>query len=206
MTTKDRALRHEVEAPKITDALYDGFRNEPSAIGMDPTDGLPRQVVSHPYEDAQAPPLEPGSMVCMADTSSFVVRDEWGVVAQQFPEEAVERMPNGAYRTRSDTGLHLRVEPIRPQCKYYARQYVPFPEELSHRMVMRLCTARRDDEGEFLDMGNVAIYACELRSPSIGSGAELIDEADAAIMARQREKKALEVEDDFDLEQALEDQ
>lgn len=205
MTTKgpDRpsAPRHAVEGPKITDAIYQAFPNHPTPVGIDPSDGLPRMAVTHPYQDAQAPELTHESMVCMADVSAFVRRNQWGEVAETHAPSAVERTPDGRYRLRTDQGA---VEPIRPQCEHYRRQYVPFPDDPEHPLVIRLCVARRTDEGEFVDVGNAAIYACELRSPVYGCGVEKIDAADEAIMARQQQKKALEVEDDFDVTTALE--
>lgn len=246
--SKAPAVRHEVEGPRMTDALYEPFKNEPTPIGVDPADGLPRPIVSQAWQDAQAPELDPDRFVCMADCSAFVIRAEWGDVRLRLPPSDVERAPDGRWRIsvakliphvqepiaayreqfaklRAERGLepapppteievlaksaltfvkgYVEVEPIRPQCRHYARQLVPFPEEKTRTLALRLCTARRTDEGEFLDVGNAQILACELRSPVYGNEAEQIDAFDARTLAEQQKSKAKEVADDFDLDAAL---
>lgn len=57
------------------------------------------------------------------------------------------------------------VQPIRPQCVHYARQMTDFGDDLDHKFVERLCTARRDSGGEFLSLRDNRMYACELREP-----------------------------------------
>lgn len=44
-----------------------------------------------------APPLTPDTLVCIADTSKFVFRDEWGEVLLEFEESEVHRAPNGRW-------------------------------------------------------------------------------------------------------------
>lgn len=242
------AVRHEVEGPKITDALYQPFKNEPTPVSFDPADGLPRPVVSQALADAQAPELDRARFVCMADCSSFVIRDTWGKIIVSLEPSEVERAPDGRWRVatatlipkvkdridaarrrwqeraapgydreRSDAdvcvtlfgggdddgGSYCMVDPLRPQCSHYARQLVPFPEERERSLAIRLCTARRTDEGEFLDLGNQQILACELREPVFGNEAEQIDAFDERTIAAQEAAKAAEVADDFDLDAAL---
>jgi len=253
---KAPAVRHEVEGPRMTDALYEPFKNEPTPIGVDPADGLPRPIVSQAWEDAQAPELDPHRFVCMADCSAFVIRDEWGDPIVRLDPSEVERAPDGRWRIKSETlapklqerieaartrrrqrrrsgatgprrefpggpqlsepsdselcelivGGHdgyCLVEPLRPQCHHYARQLVPFPEEKTRTLALRLCTARRTDEGEFLDVGNAQILACELRSPVYGNEVAQIDAFDARTIEHQQKSRANEVADDFDLDAAL---
>lgn len=248
---KASAVRHEVEGPRMTDALYEPFKNEPTPIGVDPSDGLPRPIVSQVWQDAQAPELDPERFVCMADCSSFVLRDHWGVPVLRFEPSEVERAPNGLWRVKTATVAtklkeqdgpdthtnrlsvtlraraadaldvkdptdeqvceylfegrlgYVAVEPIRPQCVHYARQLVPFPEEKTHSLAIRLCTARRTDEGEFLDLGNQQVLACELRSPVYGNEVAQIDAFDARTLEAQKKSRADEVADDFDLDAAL---
>ena len=204
------AVRHEAEGPRITDALYQAFPNTPQLTGIDPTDGLPRPIVSQAWKDAQAPDLDPERFVCMADCSRFVVRDEQGFVVTEHEPTAVKRSPNGTWFVERETGfafwrrtLRVVVEPVRKQCDHYARQLVPFPEDIEHSMVARLCTARRTDEGEFLDLGNQQVLACELRRPAMGSGHEQLDAFDARTIAAQLATKGREVVDDFDVDVAL---
>jgi hypothetical protein len=237
----------------MTDALYEGFKNEPAPVGIDPADGLPRPVLSQAWQDAQAPALDPDRFVCMGDFSTFVIRTSWGDPIATFAPGEVERAPDGRWRVslatvvtklrdqidaawaeqkkRKDWQLlgpveqsdelcaaryvqrvagqasvsqgYVAVEPLRPQCKHYARQLVPFPEERDRTLAIRLCTARRTDEGEFLDLGNQQVLACELRSPKYGNGASQIDAFDERTVAAQREAVQLEVADDFDLDAAL---
>lgn len=231
----------------MTDSLYEGFKNEPAPVGIDPADGLPRPVVSQAWQDAQAPELDPSRFVCMADCSEFVIRGSWGDPLIRIPPSAVERAPNGRWRVSveklvphagpqinaqreevtkrrrregvkgepelTDAALcaqaflakagYVAVEPIRPQCTHYARQLVPFPEEKTRTLALRLCTARRTDEGEFLDIGNAQVLACELRSPVYGNEAGQIDAFDERTIAEQQKTKANAVADDFDVDAAL---
>lgn len=247
---KAPAVRHEVEGPRMADALYEPFKNEPTPIGVDPSDGLPRPIVSQAWKDAQAPELDPSRFVCMADCSAFVIRGEWGEPIVRLAPSEVERAPDGRWRVkaavlapkvkerlgaareratkrarrelqgrpfsppeRSDAEVcqavfggadgYCIVEPIRPQCHHYARQLIPFPDDREHTMAIRLCTARRTDEGEFLDVGNQQVLACELRSPVYGNEAARIDAFEAQTFEDQKKSKANEVADDFDLDAAL---
>lgn len=248
MTTSDEgpgkapAVRHEVEGPRMSDALYEPFKNEPTPIGVDPSDGLPRPIVSQAWKDAQAPELDPDRFVCMADCSAFVIRGEWGEPLLRLEPSEVERAPDGRWRVRAETlALKLKdqittkmraraadsldvgnpsdaqvceymfdgsdgyceVEPIRPQCEHYARQLIPFPEDPERTLAIRLCTARRTDEGEFLDLGNQQVLACELRRPVYGNEVTRIDAFDTTTLEEQKKSKANRVTDDFDLDAAL---
>lgn len=213
------AMRHEAEGPRITDALVQAFPNKPTVIGTDPSDGLPRPTVSHAWKDAQAPDLDIEKFVCMGDFSKFVARDSLGRIVAEFTPAEVTRHPVGVWtvpealwgeRFVKDSplphqpfpGAYL-VQPIRPQCSYYARQLVPFPEDIEHPLIARLCTARRTDEGEFLDLGNQQMLACELRLPVFGNQREQLDAFDDRTIAAQRARKSEEVGDDFDVDAAL---
>lgn len=205
------APRHEVEAPGITDELYEAFPNRPAVHGMNPKDGIPQPVPPHSITDALAPDLDPAKFVCMADLSMFVVRDpEWGDIIERFEPSVVERAPDGGFRVK----VHRRrlfgsvaewqeVEPIRPQCEHYARQLVPFPDDADWTLIVRLCTVRRTDEGEFLSLGNQLVLGCELRSPVYGNESQKIDVRDDEIIAAARKKKAQAAADDFDVTAAL---
>lgn len=233
----------------MADALYEPFKNEPTPIGVDPSDGLPRPIVSQAWKDAQAPALDLARFVCMADCSAFVIRDSWGAPIVRLDPAEVDRAPDGRWRVKAET-LALKVkdridaarsarrsrdkrhrppgvsapkrtdaemcelmfsgsdgycivEPLRPQCHHYARQLIPFPDDREHTMAIRLCTARRTDEGEFLDVGNQQVLACELRSPVFGNEAARIDAFEAQTFEDQKQSKANEVADDFDLDAAL---
>jgi hypothetical protein len=205
------APRHMVEAPSIQDELYQAFPEGPAIHGFDPQDGLPRPMPANSIKDAEAPDLDPERFVCMGDYSTFVLRDEWGVIEQTFTPAQVRRTPIGAYRVpvkgRTMLGFPttewLEVEPVRPQCHHYARQLTPFPDDPEYSNAVRLCTARRTDEGEFLSLGNTQVLACELREPPYGNEQEKIDVFDAKIIADVRAKKAAQPVDDFDVTAAL---
>lgn len=78
-------------------ALYQDSAKAPDAIGMDPDDGLPRVIPAISMEDSMAPPLTVARLVCMADTSEYVVRDEYGNVKASYKPEQVTRSVSGTY-------------------------------------------------------------------------------------------------------------
>lgn len=96
----------------------------------------------------------------------------------------------------------FEVEPVRPQCKYYARQLMDFDgRDQEHKQVTRLCTARRTDNGEFLSLNDMRMHACELRDPCDAS-VWAIDQIDDRIVADVRRKQADDA-DRFDVDAAL---
>ena len=95
----------------------------------------------------------------------------------------------------------IEVEPLRPQCRHYRRQFQDFPDTPGRHMVIRLCTARMTDEGEFLSLRDQEMLGCEIRSPSIGNQAHLMDEYDAVQVAKARKQKTADAE--FDIDGAL---
>jgi hypothetical protein len=100
------------------------------------------------------------------------------------------------------------VEAIRPACKHYARQLQPFPLDPTHRSIMRLCTARRVDYGDFLAVGDQLMFACDLRSPPLGGRHDLAEAFDERSLADARAAAILKAEEDgtaagFDLDAEL---
>jgi len=196
--------------------IYEAFPQRPMAYGMDPTDGMPRPAVSSALKDAYAPPLTPATLVCMADTSEFVRRDEWGVVTHRWDPKHVERMPNGKWRARAKDATpryplprwklmrctgYVTVEPIRPQCRHYARQMTDFQDDPEAKFVARLCTARRNSEEGFLSVRDAQVFACELRVPSDHASRENIDAFDEKKIALGEER--LKAPEEFDVEAEL---
>jgi len=59
-------------------------------------DGLPVVVAADTRNDI--PPLSVKSLVCMGDTSLFVLRDMWGEIKATFERKDVDRSPLGLYR------------------------------------------------------------------------------------------------------------
>jgi hypothetical protein len=142
------------------EALYEHFENRPVPVGRDPTDGLPTPTLQrHTF----APPLALDTLVCLPDESSFVRRERsWGTVLKMFSPDEVEQMPNGRWRHKVDL---LEVEPVRPRCRHFVRQFMDITDDDKGGMLERCCTARRDSGGEFLSLMNAQMAACELREP-----------------------------------------
>jgi len=88
----------------------------------------------------------------------------------------------------------------RPVCAHYKRQMVDVAGT-DHKLVLRFCVARTDEDGGYMSLRDSAIYACDLRSPPDPVSGNKLDEADAKIMADAAEAAAAEAP--FDLETAL---
>jgi hypothetical protein len=217
----DSELEHEapwrIDGPTPAQEVYEAFPEAPAAYGINPDDGLPQPRVPASIKLARAAPLLRETFVCMEDVRRFVIRDDWGRVKFSFAPEHVRRYEDGKYRVEvtpavphgmealeyvvTRRGLqrtrHIEVEPVRPQCSHYARQLVDFPDDPDYRFVVRLCTARRTDSGEFLSLRDMKMYACELRNPR----AYLVDEDQLVRSDEQRVHAAEQQrhdEQDFD--------
>lgn len=197
-----------VERDGLDYPLYQQSSAPPDAIGMDPEDGMPKQIPSTAVEDSRAPALRVATFVCMADTSKFVIRDRWGEVEQEFAPDEVGRAPDGRYRVAerkahevhrclSELGF-IEVEPIRPQCKHYVRQLVPWPDNPDVKRCQRYCSALKNEQGELLSLADQEILACEIRDPRTEDD-EQIDAFDQLIIARGAEAEG-ETEFDIDAE------
>ena len=139
-------------------------------------DGMPTQVSL--AENSDIPPLTLQSLVCLEDTSTFVLRDSVGRIRQSFEPEQVEQMPNGYWYVDAEhikaglideklraKGKLIAVEPIRPRCQHYVEQSTSF-ELNAHALVhLRLCSGRRSNGGAFMSVRDTGIYACSMRSP-----------------------------------------
>lgn len=241
-----------VGVPRMQDEIYQAFKNEPTPVGIDPVDGLPRQTVPHSLKVALAPALAPETMVCMGDVSSFVLVNNFGDALATFEPHEVECAPNGRYRARTQLAYErckasvtvrralelakshgddvtdekspfvflaailqtvvgtvitidwVTVEPLRPPCKHYARQLTDF-EDPDAKMIMRLCTVRRTDEGEFVSLRDTVVYACELRSPRDPITEQQLTSFDDNLVRLGRQRKQEESET-FDVDAALNEQ
>lgn len=213
----DEVRAHLVERPRATDQIYQAYPNTPVHSALDPVDGLPTPVMPHSIESALAPRLSRRTLVCLGEHSSYVVRDQWGIIKAVFQPEEVELTPGGQYRVPRELAAerlseqidarsqHYAVEPLVPQCKWYAAQLQDFPQDPDHKIVLRHCTARRVDYGDFLSLNDQAVYACELRDPPVGNRIELVRAHDAQQIAETAAKELADQAEqgDFDLEQAL---
>lgn len=208
------------EAVKIpeehpTDGDLHDHQPSTMAFGLDPADGLPRMQTG-PWGDKLAPPLDPDTLVCMEDTSAYVLRDAGGHVVATFAPAEVRLLADGravisrvTALARLDPpsksgvrplfafalalaavrdGTDVTLEPLRHKCAHYARQMNDFPGDLSHRMVLRLCTAKRTDNGEFESLGNSQVHACELREPRDARTEALLREFDERAVKAGRER------------------
>lgn len=240
-----------LDRPKAADQVYQAYPNQPQHYGLDEKDGLPKPVIPSSLADAIAPSLSHENLVCMADESAFVVRDEWSREIARFDADSVlvRRLPDGrrvvqGYDLYAMTPSYLfafwywlwglvralfgdphrlyvrqsgawyapselvEVEPVRPQCRHYARQLQDFPQAEDALYNIRICTARRVDYGDFMSLNDQRMMACELREPSIGNNRARIEEFDRVVIARGREQVERDAAEDeeFDIEQALDDQ
>ena len=204
---------------RADEAIYQGFAPGPEPIVLG-EDGLPTldTPTAHPY----APPLHPKTMVCIGDTSSFVTRDEWGEVTVSFQPEEVSRAADGRYyvpRVEYEKRLagdkhpatveyiervyrgRQEVFPVRPQCKFLARQMTDFQDATGQQFVERLCLARRDSESFFLSLRDTQVHACEMREPRDPESEERLARFDAAKIKLGRER--YEEGGEFDVDAAL---
>ena len=205
--------------PRPDHEIYDAFPNEPSIFGTDPKDGLPKPAVNTAIADAFVPPLEVQTFICMADTSWFVFRDERRRIVAKFDPSEVERAPDGTYFVTGKTAMtrfpdvatsplplraEIVVEPIRPACAHYKRQKVDFELDASHRIIRRVCTAQRGENGEFFSVRDNRVQACDMRSPrDLESEERELDAFDKQKIAEGRKRAE---DESFDIEKALEAQ
>ena len=187
-------------------------------IGFDPQDQMPK-ILSGSFEGSLAPTLDPETLLCMEDSSSYVLRDAGGNVMARFAPDEVDRTGSVPTVSRISALSHLaprypvprfrdtrrlrlavgalldgptvRVEPVRPQCRHYARQIIDFPGEAGHIMMRRFCRANRTDDGEYESVREALVFACELRDPRDSSSEDQIHkfDDDRVRAGRQRNKE-----------------
>lgn len=174
------------DAPKAGDEVRQAFdEDQPSHYAIDPKDGLPLPIIDETTLDvAQPRPLAVDTLVCMADTRQFVLRGERGEIKRTFEPSEVERAPDGLYYAPAGWwGRRRVVEPMRPQCSHYARQLIDHPGDPDHKQIVRLCTARRVDYGDFLSLTDDRMHACELREPRYVTADKTLDDIDGEKIA-----------------------
>lgn len=171
----------EADSFRPFDEFAEGY--QPTAIPRTTgPDGLP-QHVDPGYRGEDIPPLSTENLVCMGDFSSFVQRDSFGRVRLKTEPEKVQQMPDGKWYRNAGTDEEPfleEVEPIRPPCVHYARQVTQLEKNPEHRLHARLCTARRTTSGAFMDLGDLAMWACSMRSPRDLDSEKTIKEFDDA--------------------------
>lgn len=189
----DDAAGPGLDRHRADEAIYQGFDPPPMQWGPG-SDGMPELKTQGSLPIVA--PLSPKTLVCMADTSSFVVRDRWGAVVAEFEPGDVDRAPDGTWFVPLKSALgkvpllslvgrlepasrRVRVEPRRPQCRYMRRQMTDFQDDPDHHFVERLCTARRDSESFFLTVRDSQYHACELREPRDPESERRLDRFDA---------------------------
>jgi hypothetical protein len=195
----------------------------PSPMNYGPAgDGLPTpQLQNHlPL----APPLELSTFVCLGDESEFVLREKgWGEIAGRFKPDIVKTAPSGEryvsleaavesgarwlaiLRATDPFTLRVRVEPVRPQCKFLAQQMTDFGDDSEHKMLERLCTARRDEHSFFVGLRDTRVLACELRSPPDRETEERVRTMNNIKILLGKERLKETGEKVFDVDQALAD-
>lgn len=210
--------RDAFDRGRVDEVIYGQFGQPPLEFAMS-EDGLPQ--VKPPHQLPLAPPLDPSTLVCLADRSEYVLRDRrWGEVLARFAPSEVKIAENGEafvdFLDAVDRGARwfevlrrmelvsgrLPVEPLRPQCKFLARQLVDFQDSTDHVAMERLCTARRDEDSFFLTVRDSQVHACELRVPRARVSQERMDRFDDTKIELGRQRR--EDEDIFDVDAALE--
>ena len=209
-----------IDRSAVADTVQQAFDPKPIAWGPG-ADGLP--VPEMRGNLPLAPALHPRTFVCMADESEFVIRRQpWGEVVARFRPNEISRGANGdPFVTVSEAILagarfidilraadlrtrRVRVEPLRPQCKYLAQQMVDFADRTDKVLLERLCTARRDSESFFVGLRDTQVHACELRYPH-----DPVSDERIRIMNETKvklgEERTRELNDSWDLDQALRD-
>lgn len=106
-------LHSVFDAPRVGDSIFEGFdESRPARYAVLPDDGMPMPM----HDDASLAlaerlPLHPSTLICMADTSAFVLRqDTWGAEIARFTPAEVTRMPNGAYVVPTKLAAERRGE------------------------------------------------------------------------------------------------
>jgi len=154
-------------------------------------DGMPQQVAPDAGK-SDIPPLSCETLVCMADTSLFVKRNQYGEVHSQYAPDQVVRKPNGKwyYRAQQEEGYEelQEVEPIRPACRHYVRQLTQFDLNPEQQKISRLCAARRTTEGTFMSVRDRAVWACTMREPQGLSAGKLLDDFDDKKIAEGKQR------------------
>lgn len=106
--------------------------------------------------------------------------------------------PNGRSRYRPATlephMLYIddewtSVEPLRRKCEHYARQVIDFPHEPDVQLMVRMCAVQRNDKGEFFDLGNCKLYACDMRRPHDERSADRIQAFDARVIEQGKQNE-----------------
>lgn len=98
-------LVHQKDSFSIWDEYHEAFGEpQPMRVETAPDTGMPN-LVTEADSEAHAPPLTHEWNVCIADTTSFVIRGAWGDVIARFDPASVEQMPDGRYRVTAETAL-----------------------------------------------------------------------------------------------------
>jgi len=205
-------MKTEFERASADEELYQ-HAPAPMAMGVNPADGMPQHINLGAM--MAAPPLRVDTMVCMADTSSFVIRNEWGEVIEIFDPVQVSRAPDGSYRVETRELLRRRyqrkswvvraiwwvlhrvggeasgwseVEPVRPACQYYARSLTDIGGDVDRKFVQRVCLAQKTDNGEYVTLRDSMVLACEIRNPRDTVSEAQLDRGDAELIERATKK------------------
>ena len=175
-TVVDPSADHEDDEFRPFDEIAEGYQPKPLKK-VAAADGLPTQVSMEVGED-HIPALSPETLVCLEDTSQFVLRDALGRPKQWFEPNQVEQMPNGKWFVRMKDvnagvveerlrkkGALCEVVPKRVRCSHYVEQQTQFEHNPAHMAQLRLCSGRRTVSGAFMSVTDLAMWACSMREP-----------------------------------------
>ena len=205
-------MKTEFERASADEELYQ-HAPAPMAMGVNPADGMPQHINLGAM--MAAPPLRLDTMVCMADTREFVIRNEWGEITHLFDPVSVGRAPDGSYRVPLHVvlgrnlarrawpvrlfwnvlnwlfghadGWH-EVEPVRPACQHYARSLTDIGGDVERKFVQRVCLAQKTDNGEYVTLRDSMVLACEIRNPRDTVSEAQLDRGDAELIERATKK------------------
>lgn len=160
----------EAETFNPFDDLTESF-NPGTVLKVTGSDGLPTQVV--PEHASDIPELSPETLVCMGDFSEFFGQN--GI--QRYAPEDVEQLPDGSYVVKLNPNVY--VVPKRLPCVHYVRQVTQLDANPEIKYHARLCALRRSTSGAFMNLSDVAMWACNQREPrDIASERKHIDAFD----------------------------
>lgn len=198
------------DAPEMQDQWHAAMPDEPQAYGIDPSDGLPRPKVPSSVAYARAPDFDLDTFICAGDRREFVRRAPSGKILERFTPDEVVYGEDGVYRARNRRRWQfwkrwVEVRPVREKCRHYHRQLVDWNDDTDIQFMIRLCTMRKTDTGEFVSLTDTRMHGCDLRDPEIGSREYSLNDRDDALHLKTVKKKA-EEEETFDVDAALQEE
>lgn len=205
-------------AERADEELLEGAPS-PLTFGLDPIDQMPVPVT--PDNHDIPPPLSIDTLICMADTREFVLRDPIsGEILYRFQPSEVTVTPSGVFivpEARVDKSKmyyaptrviyqddnFVQVEPIRPACEHYFRIQTDTTADRTRRYIGRSCQLQKTEGGEYYSLRDSLVLACSGREPRhVESEISVLDATDQRMLDQASERK--QMAEDFDIDSELE--